>query len=157
MTEKWRVVDDFPSYWVSDQGQVYNWVTSHVLTRSSKNNGHLSVELMVDKGKTVTKTVGRLVAEAFLGSSDGRVVGHINGDVTDNRLENLVYRTRSEVQRLIPGVLKSVKKVRVVETGEVFPSVADCARAIGAHPSNVSNVLRGIYRTSKGHTFEYVD
>lgn len=58
-------------------------------------DGYPQISLGGDK-KTVTK-VHRLVAAAFIGPRPaGMEVRHLNGDPTDNRVENLQYGTPSE-------------------------------------------------------------
>ncbi len=63
----------------------------------NKVTGYLSVHLH-NRGHTKIRTVHSLVLEAFIGP---RPVGayecrHLNGDKTDNRLENLAWGTCSE-------------------------------------------------------------
>lgn len=50
-------------------------------------------------------------------------------------------------------------KVRVVETGEIFDSEADCARALGISQPNICGCLLHKYgrHTCNGFHFEYVD
>jgi hypothetical protein len=48
--------------------------------------------------KRRNRLVQQLVAEAFLGPAEGRVVRHLNNVGTDNRLANLAYGTNSENQ-----------------------------------------------------------
>jgi hypothetical protein len=55
--------------------------------------GHVSVSI----GKGNTRLVHQLVMEAFVGPCpEGLEVRHLNGRGADNRLENLLYGTRSE-------------------------------------------------------------
>lgn len=50
-------------------------------------------------GKTINGPVHRLVGEAFLGLTADRQVDHIDGDRTNNRLENLRLATHSQNRR----------------------------------------------------------
>lgn len=161
MKEVWESVEGFPDYLVSNIGRVYNWKTMYELTQRQKTNGHVSVELGTGTNRrTVTKMVSRLVAEALIGTEVDKVVRHINGDVADNRVENLEYCTRSEIQQLIsnrPTGRKTTKRVRVVETGEIFASVTGCAKAFNVTRSAISQVLLKKSPTAAGHRFEYAD
>lgn len=56
-------------------------------TKTERHPGYY----MVGLGATIKRTVHSLVAETFLGPAEGRHVRHLNGDPTDNRLENLAY------------------------------------------------------------------
>ena len=62
-------------------------------------NGYMQVGLSID-GKTATRYVHGLVAEAFLGlRPTGYDVNHIDGDKANNAVLNLEYCTRSENHR----------------------------------------------------------
>lgn len=48
------------------------------------------------------------------------------------------------------------KKVRCVETNQIFESVKAAGNAFSVPPSSISAVLKGHYQTCKGNRFEYV-
>lgn len=48
------------------------------------------------------------------------------------------------------------RKVRVVETGRVYVSARSCALDIGGEFGAVYACLRGVRKTHKGYSFEYV-
>jgi hypothetical protein len=59
--------------------------------------GYRQVNLRTDDGKFKTQLVHQLVLLAWVGPRpQGAVVNHINGDKTDNRLDNLEYCSQSE-------------------------------------------------------------
>lgn len=107
-TEKWKPVEGFPRYEVSNMGRVRsNCCNSgrklrYLLKPCPCQKGYYSVMLCEKNSETgrvyvSRKQVHRLVAHAFLGQCpQGYVVDHINGDSYDNRLENLRYVSRSE-------------------------------------------------------------
>ena len=49
-----------------------------------------------------------------------------------------------------------MKKVKIVETGEVFESMSDCARAIGGTVSGIYDCETGRQDTHRGYHFEWV-
>ena len=101
--EEWRAVVGFEGYYeISSQGRLRNAKTrngSHkgrILRACPTKKGYPHTNLCVDGGMT-TRTIHRLVCEAFLGlRPDGLQVNHKNGDKADNRVENLEYVTAKE-------------------------------------------------------------
>ena len=100
MTE-WKPVKDYEGYYeVSNQGDIRRIKggsgakPGQIVKGKKGNTGYHEVCLAKDTVHT-WKLAHRVVAEAFLGSSDLHV-NHKNCDKLDNRLENLEYVTRSE-------------------------------------------------------------
>lgn len=111
MSEIWRPVADFPDYEVSNLGRVRSLKmrggfgprrradSPRILKQYIDSYGRAKVGLR-DNGRSSTKTVSVLVLEAFVGPRPGDsrfVVGsHLNGDPSDNRVENLIWETQKE-------------------------------------------------------------
>lgn len=101
MHEIWRAVPGHEGrYEVSSFGRVRSFLTVRSMLRpGKKSGGYLNVILRDPSARTRSRSVSvhRLVAIAFLGNPPERhEVNHIDGDKTNNRLENLEYVTRSE-------------------------------------------------------------
>lgn len=74
----------------------YHRLEPFALTPCKQNMGYSKVQLKVAKNTYKGFLVHALVMEAWVGQRpDGMVINHINGNKTDNRLENLEYCTRS--------------------------------------------------------------
>ena len=105
--------------------------------------------------------VHRMVAETWIDNPNHhKEVNHINGNKEDNRAANLEWTTRSENMRhAFRTGLKKAKgtPVRIVETGEVFESISECARRIGGDNSAIAKCLAGKLSTHHGYHFEYVE
>lgn len=87
---RWAPLPRHPGYEVSDEGQVRNACTRHVLATDVSDSGYLRVGI---RGKHYR--VHRLVLEAFVGPRSRRFEGeHHNDDRLDNRPENLRWVTR---------------------------------------------------------------
>lgn len=105
MSEQWKAIPGYEGvYEVSDQGRVRsvrratNTYPGRVLKTSKNRREYHRVSLSKD-GRTRTASVHRLVVIAFLGNRPEMEVNHIDGDKSNNKLENLEYVTRSENER----------------------------------------------------------
>lgn len=106
-------------------------------------------------------TVHRLVADAFYdGSHDGLEVNHIDGNKSNNFIANLEWCTSSENRKhaFQTGLQRAYsKQIRIIETGEVFDSITDCAKRINGDFRNISACLHGRQKSHRGYHFEIVD
>lgn len=128
------------------------------------NHGYLVVKLRVD-GRQLTRLVHRLVLETFdRPSNPGEQTRHLNGDRTDNRIENLVWGTASEnhYDRVRHGTAtiggangraslddNTVSRIRM--QGPYY-SQATLARAYAVSQQTISRVL--LHQTYKTETIE---
>ena len=93
---KWRVVAEFPSYEVSDHGEVRNIKRGNILKPRIDKNGYYTISFKI-KEKTVNRTVHRMVAKAFIQNPENLPeVNHLDGEKLDNRKSNLEWATESE-------------------------------------------------------------
>lgn len=90
-------VPNFPFYYVSDRGVVYNYSRGFLEElKGYYNNGYHYVNLVYKGQKWKTK-VSRLVALLFIPNPEGKpVVNHIDGDKGNDNVKNLEWVTISE-------------------------------------------------------------
>jgi len=106
--EIWKPIPDFPGYEVSNLGGVRSYrmmgpvprisdTVQRVLSpHTAKKDGRQHLILYKD-GEGYTRPVHRLVLEAFVGPRPGELeVCHNDGDMSNNRLDNLRYDTHLE-------------------------------------------------------------
>ena len=96
--EIWKPVKSSPNYEVSNLGSVKNIKTGKLLKVATNNYGYKLVCLSNNSVKQ-TGYIHRLVAEAFIDTDlDTRicVVNHIDGDKSNNTIENLEWATYTE-------------------------------------------------------------
>lgn len=135
--ERWLQVDEFPRYQVSDQGRIMNIDTERVMSMVVNAAGVLAVYLVRD-GTQYSRGVAKLVASHFLPHSTdmNSAPMHRNGDRTDNRAENLVWRPRWYAIKYLrqfeeyrpPYVHVPVKEM---ESGLVFPNSWEATQHFG--------------------------
>lgn len=90
----WKTIEDKPNYEVNKLGQVRNKKTGRILKQSIRKDGYRQVML---GRKTIPLYIHRLVAIAFIPNKHNlSQVDHINGDKSDNTIENLRWVTASE-------------------------------------------------------------
>lgn len=87
---------DFENYQITDDGRVWSVKSKKFLSINKGKNGYCLANLWKNN-KLYTKSVHRLVAEAFIPNPENKsCVDHINGDRTDNSVENLRWVTPRE-------------------------------------------------------------
>lgn len=163
MRDNWVKTNRNTNYEVNEDGYVRNARNNRILTNSPNNSGYMTVSL----GKRLPgQFVHHLVAEAFVpGYKSGLDVDHKNGKKWDNRAENLQYITRSDnVKRAFDmGLAKPhrsdnggtpPRKIKIIETGETFPSISECARALKGSAGAICQCVNGLKKHYRGMHFE---
>ena len=96
--EVWKQYLD-TQYEVSNLGNVRNKNTKVVLSQEDTGNGYMCVGLQMDKGVYKKTRVHRMVAMTFLEfqrTEERNEVDHINGNKSDNSVDNLRWCTHKE-------------------------------------------------------------
>ena len=171
MVENWKKVEGYP-YYVSDLGRIRSCNTNKIKMLRLDKDGYPKVTLH-NNGKRKTFNVHRLVANAFIKNPKRKPqVNHISGNKFDNAASNLEWVTGKEnIEHAIRiGLIKTKdkvvkvnkdpkwrkRKVRIIETGQCFSSIVDCANAINGRTRGVSEVLGGRKKSHRGLHFEYI-
>lgn len=95
MSIEWRIIDDYPTYSVSNAGEIKR--NEQIVKLTPHSEGYQVITLRNEEGEKSVRYVHRIVALAFIPNPDNkRVVDHINNNRSDNRVENLRWTTQSE-------------------------------------------------------------
>lgn len=95
--EEWKEILDFESYHISNLGRVYNLKRDSMMSTSRTFRNHLKITLQSPwNGRRHTRSVARLVAEAFVESPNilCDTVLILDGDFENVAAHNLVWRPR---------------------------------------------------------------
>jgi hypothetical protein len=159
--EVWKDIPSLENYQASNLGNIrYRGHAKRKLHLS--NSGYLYVGVR-NNGKFMNLRVHRLVAETFLPKIDGKgFINHIDGDKTNNSVDNLEWCTASENEIHKARVLGkkqtppvNVSKVIDLDTGVVYESVKEAAEATGADRHHIGEVASGNRKSTRGRHFAY--
>lgn len=179
--EEWKDIEGYEGlYQVSSEGRIIGLKRGNIIKPIQHMNGYLFVNLH-KSGSRTHASIHRLVAKAFITNNDNKpCVGHKNTIKTDNRAENLYWCTyeennnhpltkkrRSKTKKGIPPSEKTMKMLkekiskRVYQYSKdgklinVWNSVREASKNIGAFESNISACCMGKGRTCKGYKWSY--
>lgn len=159
--EVWKTIPDNTKYEVSNYGVVRNKKTGRSL-KPQIVKGYPRV-ILSDWPDTKPFTVHKLVANAFCDKEcEGLQVNHLDGNKLNNRADNLEWTTGSKnINHAYKTGLKkppcpNPRRVRIVETGEVFDTLTSCAKHINGTKTHIYECMNNIRETHKGYHFEDV-
>lgn len=174
--EKNGVLYDYTGlYQVSNLGRVYNSKKGRLMKLTKNNKGYLVVALSKN-GKQKSFYIHRLVATAFIPNPNNLpCINHKSEIKTENHVTNLEwcditynnnFGTRTEKARKATKgreLLKMTgsnnpraKKVRCVETGEVFDTIKDAQEWLGIK-TGICECCKGKLEKAGGYHWRYVD
>ena len=151
-------------YSVSTEGEVRKDITNYILSQSSQQD-YKFVGLIIN-GKQKRMRVHRMVALTFIDNPDNKpYVNHINGNRSDNNVENLEWVTPSEnTQHAVnTGLFKSGRARAVVQynlNGEqmaTFESASEAARQTGGSQSKITMCCRRQRDSANDYQWRYYD
>lgn len=165
--EEWKTIENYPNYRVSTYGRIYSIKRDIIMKPFHDGWGYLCVELRNEYGGRAFK-VSRLVAKAFIPNPYNKPeVNHIDGNKENNNVDNLEWVTGAENKRhaFANGLNvrssydagRPKRKIRDLDTGEIFDSVAECSKTLGCTHSNIVEYFKRGGIRCKGHRLELLN
>ena len=161
--QEWRRCKRIPAYEISNDGQLRNIRTGRIMKTRINERGYEVIGLTIN-GRTQSEKIHRLVAEEFLDDDEhyGEDVTFIDGDKSNVNADNLMWISRRDLIRntYARGRKQThrMRRIRCVETGEVFDSIIECSRVMGINKASICKCVNaGYLQTREGYHFEPVD
>lgn len=164
MWKKFIYEEKETDYSVSTEGEVRKDGTGYILSQSSQQD-YKFVRLLID-GQQKRMRVHRMVAMTFIDNPENKpYVNHINGNRSDNNVENLEWVTPSEnTQHAVKtGLMNNGRKKAVIQynlNGErmsTFESASEAARQTGGSQSKITMCCKRQRQTANDYQWRYYD
>lgn len=149
-------------YAVTSCGKVWSYKRKIFLKPSINKDGYLHVVLWKN-GARKNFLIHRLVLETYypIEGMESLECNHCNEIKTDNYLNNLTWVSHKENvnygTRNKRSAAAHCKKVRCIETGIIYDSIKEAAKAIGKSLCTLSNCLAGRTKTCGGFHWEFIE
>lgn len=179
--EKWRDIEGFPGYQVSNLGRVRSFRKGKpriLKPNSGGRTGYPYIGIYCD-GKIYTKKIHRLVATAFIQNPDNLpIVNHIDGNRENARLENLEWCSQSRnivhafntgrktiTKKTIDAVIESIVKrcskpvAQLSMDGAIitiWPSARTVHRELGINDTSVTRCCNGKRKSAGGYRWAFI-
>jgi len=162
--ETWENLAEFAgAYQISNQGRVKGKKNnSKILAQRIDRAGYYTVRIYKE-GKSHTKYLHRLIAEAFIPNPDNKPeVNHKDGNKLNNSVDNLEWVTHAEnmqhayLNNLIP-IECHCKKVIDLTNMKLYKSIKDLGQKNGLNYSTLKNYLNGRRKNNPTRVMYYED
>ena len=91
-----------------------------------------------------------------------KVIDHIDGNKTNNKLENLRYISKSENTQAAyysQKIQSNIRSIICYKDGQqigIYPSCKEASRQLNLDASSISKCCRGVYKHTHNYTFKYL-
>lgn len=182
--EKWYGIKGYSKYNVSNLGRIKSksrsWICSngHLITIKEKilngtldKDGYVKVNLVGDNGITKRMSVHRIVAQTLINNIYNKPqVNHIDGNKTNNRVDNLewcdskeninhaIKKLNIKYSRYLDKMIENNKKKIIRDDGKIYNQIKDVFKEYNIKNSNIMyDVLKGKRQYFKKHNYKYLE
>lgn len=167
-----KEIEGYPNYFITHSPpRVFRLVSGELVeckqTRNSKKDPYWTVTLREEGGRFVKRSVHRLLMLTFVPNPECKPqVNHIDGDKSNNNLDNLEWVTAKEnVEHAVRMGLKdnkvSEKEVHQYNLSgdylKSFPSCTIAGKETGIEATNIRACARGVRRVAGNYQWRYGD
>jgi hypothetical protein len=159
--EEWRTIVGFPLYAIDAFGSVFNKEKGAKATLARLPGGYIRVQLYTSDKRTASPIrVHKCMLLSWVGPppSPLHTPDHIDGDPSNNALENLRWASKAE-QRANQKAHVAQSSRGVIRTGAdgamAYPSVKAAAEANDYSEGRIWGAINAGYTTREGFTFAY--
>ena len=118
--EVWKAAIGYKYYLVSNYGRVYSIRNDRVLKPNIHTGGYLDVRLKQKYGGFKRVILSRLIATMFVPNPENKpIVHHIDGDIKNNKADNLMWVTAEEHKEIHRQMRQAAKLERQQKGGDV--------------------------------------
>lgn len=144
-------IPDYPDYFITSCGRVWSFKRNKFLKPKNNGKGYLFVALSNENGRK-NFYIHKLVALTYIPNPEGfDTIDHIDFDKNNNCINNLRWLSREKNSKR----QRKIKCIRCIETGEVFNSASEAARAVERTTSAICCCAGGRTKTCAGLHWEY--
>ena len=153
-----KEIKNLPGYFATKDGRIYSMKTDKYLAQFT-TRGYKQINVYHNGGHQVYY-VHKLVAETFIENLENKThVLHLNGDKTDNRVENLVWASHEES-------MNKARSLTTYKTGrynkmvlqfdldgnfiKAYDTITQASKATGVNDTCISDCTRGTQKTAGG-------
>lgn len=160
MDEVWKAIPDTNNFEVSSYGRVKNISKNTILKPRTNSCGYYQIGYTESSGKRRTRTIHRLVAEAFIANPDNlETVNHKDGTRLNCEVSNLEWSTQAQNNE--HAIVNGLQKTRPVvaymgEEIRIFRSLHEAGRAVKRSKSSIYSVCAGKNKTCASYYWRYI-
>ena len=161
--EKWKIIEGFENYEISNLGRVKNINKNKLMTISKRKNGYCTVKLSKN-GKAKEYKVHRLVALAFIPNPKQYPhINHKDENKENNSVSNLEWCNNQYNNTYGTRIKKQSDKVKIKVKqcdmqGNIikeFNSINEAAEELKILACNISNCLHGKQKSTPRNLYTW--
>lgn len=147
--EEIKQIKEYPNYYITSFGRVWSTLRGGHWLKPTLNKHGYQERYYVSLGRGNKKYIHQLVANAFLDNPNNYTeVDHIDGDSTNNNINNLRWVTHQE-NMANPNTVVKIKQnggasveIEEIATGKTFWGYEEASQYSGLHIVTIQNHTR---------------